>query len=804
MKIFLSIIIFCATLLPCPTHGASLLKVARLDARDIVQLYFTFDSPPTYTTFASERRLDLIFSAATASENLELFPPDEEIVKILPRTENGDLILSLFFRYKPQRFKVTTSADGKIVCEILLGNEFSKTYQELAERLKGVQELDRVPIDYTNPSIQSPYTEDWISFFTSYEAPLRLEVPVRFTPPPFPIVRFLPPEKELNLLYFPEGSMELAEKGAWAQLADAILTKLPQITDLEQQKVLALTLGDALLHGGDFDGAYRQLYLLKEGYPDELLGSYANYLLIYLKAKYQDSNIAEYEYQALETAMGKQSPIAAYLYLGQIEAALASGKFNRLNTLLLRDDIALPEPLRNIVRIRQADYWHATAQTIKAFAAYRLHQQSSLLRTMPYSLNGFCSALYQQKKYGEAAPCYEQLEGLISEKNTLGLVSYRKLMARWHTDKNDSKTLEIGFGQLEAAYPESEAGLRAALKKIDLSFLRNKDRARDALDRYREIADTASLREIREEALFKQALLHHRLGETAESIALLQRMLREFLAGDVRISAQALMIDILPGEIKRLVEAKEYMQALVLAKKNRELFQKNWINSRFLVDIAQAYHRIGLFEEAQKLYLYLIEVSPVDVRERYYLPMISATFSQGVYSLVEDYSAQYVYNYPQGVDRQAILLLRLRALVAGERFDEALRLLPSDLPDDPEFLKVAAIIHFHFENFPQAVVELQKLQTMITPLPDRERFLLAEALFRTDNSPAAEPIFRSINEDHPFFEQTLYRLAEIARAKGNEQESLSLFKKIAETAKNPLWKRYAERELQFAKLRERR
>lgn len=801
MKILPAILLLLA-LLPTPTQAARLLKVARLDAKDVVQLYLTFDTPPQYSTFTNNRRIDLIFAASKVSDNLELFPPDEEIVKILPRSENDDLILSLFFRYQPQRLKMSTSPDGKIVCEILLGNEFSKAYQDLAKRLKGVQPLDRVPIDYTNPYIQCPYKEDWTSFFTSYEAPLDLAVPVRFTPPPFPIVRYLPPEKELNILYLPEGSMDLAEKGAWAQLGEAILTKLPQTDNLEQQKVLALTLGDALLHAGDFDGAYRQLYLLKERYPQELLGSYANYLLIYLKAKYEDANIAEYEFQALETAMGKNSPIAAHLHLGQIEAALASGKYQRLNELLLRDDIAFPGDLQKIARIRQADYWHATNQPIKAFAAYGLHQESKTLRSMPYSLNGYCTTLYKQKKYREAEQCYEQLEAIVTDKEILGLVAYRRLMARWHTNKGESAALQNSFAQLEAAYPESQAGLRSALKKTDLYYLHDRERARNALQRYEEIAESPSFREIREEALLKQALLHRQLGEQATAVALVERMLREFQSGDVRISAQALMIELLPGEIKRLVDAKEYMQALVLAKKNRELFQKNWINSRFLADIAQAYQRIGLFEEAQKLYLYLIEVSPVDVRERFYLPMIRATFDQGVYSLVEDYSSQYVYNYPEGEDREAILLLRLKALVADERFDEALRLMPPTLPDSPEFFKVAAIVHFRFEQYQEALSELQRLEKVSSPLPDRERFMLAEALFRTGDGESAEPYFRSITADHPFFEQTLYRLAEIERSRGNETLALSLFEKIAETARSPLWKRYAERELQFAKLRQ--
>ena len=136
--------------------------------------------------------------------------------------------------------------------------------------------------------------------------------------------------------------LELVENRNWAQLGDNILEKLQQTQDLEGQKILALTFGEALLHKGDFESSYKQLYLLKEQYRDELLGTYADFLLTHLKAKHQDANIAEYEFQNLESTLGNKSLLSPYLFLAQIEAALASAKYSRMHKLLLRDDVALP------------------------------------------------------------------------------------------------------------------------------------------------------------------------------------------------------------------------------------------------------------------------------------------------------------------------------------------------------------------------------------------------------------------------------------------------------------------------------
>ncbi len=109
----------------------------------------------------------------------------------------------------------------------------------------------------------------------------------------------------------------------------------------------------------------RQLYLLKEQYSDELLGTYAKYLLIHLRSVYESPYIAESDYRLLESSISNTLPLAPYFLLSQIETALATKNYKRLNHLLLRDDVALPKEIAEIVQIRQADYWYAINQADK-------------------------------------------------------------------------------------------------------------------------------------------------------------------------------------------------------------------------------------------------------------------------------------------------------------------------------------------------------------------------------------------------------------------------------------------------------
>jgi hypothetical protein len=612
----------------------------------------------------------------------------------------------------------------------------------------------------------------------------------------------LPSKSEASLQILTDKMLDLASLNLWDELAREILQAIQNSQDVEEKKLLALTYGEVLSRNGNFSDAFRQLYLLNEQYSDELLGTYAQYLLIHLGAVYQDPYLAASNYKSLAPAISATLPLAPYFFLSEIETALATGDYATLNHLLLRKDIALPPQVAEIVNIRQADYWFAIDQPIKAKAAYQLQADSKMLQTMPYSLAGSCHIYYELLKFAEAATCYSTLSTLVSDEALLGLIDYKKNMSTLRAGdlmSLDQTSLIDEFSRIAKNNPNTEAGYRAAMKKNDLLFLRDRTYGPEAKAHYADIAQKAVSRPIREEALFKKALVHALLDEKPTSVQLLQQFLREYLTGDVRISAQALLIDLLPGEIKRLVDNKEYIEALVLAKQNKDLFQNKWIDKKFLVDIAEAYNRIGVYDEAQKMYLYLIEIMPINQREDLFIPMLQATYDHGNYALVDDYAAQYTYTYPDGRYTDEVLLFRLRSLMADERLSDALLILPNPLPEKKAVYELAAVLFFRTDDYEKCLEVAKKLALIKNPLTWQEQYMLAESLYRTDLFTEAEQAFMAISEESDFYQQSLYRLAELARLEKNEKKALSLFAKLVETEKNSLWKQYAERELHFAK-----
>ncbi len=796
MKQLLTYIAILSCIIAQNLQASQLDKISRVDNKDIIQLYFYFDTPPEFTDLQSKRRIDLVFFDSSPRPKFKLLEEDDKVVKILSRQSDDKLTLSLFFRYKPQNYSLQKSRDGNIVFEVLLGNEYSRTYENLADRLKGLTFVNRPRTDTTNPYVATPYTKNWLSFFSQYESPVSLSVPVSYNHPPFPIVGLLPPEKEGNLSIFTKELLEFANQGLWDTLAVHILERLQNTKDLKKQKLLALTYGEVLGRGGDFAGAYKQLYLLKNEFSDEIIGTYAGFLLAQLRFVYENSYIALQDYLALDPLISNKSPLAPYFLLAKIDASLATGDYQSLNKLLLIDDIALPPDVAEKIRIRQADYWFVMKKSIQAFASYRLQLHIPALNQMPFSLAGLSNTLYDQKKYELAAQYYKQLASLISDEEELGLVSFRRNMAQLKFEKKE--TLLDNFSQIENSFPNTEAGFRAALKKNDLLYLSDRNWATNALTNYRAIGINTTIRSIKEEALLKQAIIHTQLDEKGKAIKLAQKILREFQTGTIRTVTQALLIDILPDQIKKLVDGKKYVEALVLAKQNRLLFENNWLNNKFLADIAEAYHQIGIYDEAQKLYLYLIGVASVERREGFFLPMILSTFNHGNFSLVEEYAAQYFYNYPNGSYADEILFIRLQALVADERLQEAINLLPAPLPNTKEFNKFAALLYFRTDNYENCLKLLKRLLGMGLEFSGQEQFMYSESLYQTGDYMNAMDSFKKIKVSNIFYEQSLYRQAELERLNGNEKKALTLFEKIVETGKDTRWKKYAERELLFA------
>ena len=277
--------------------------------------------------------------------------------------------------------------------------------------------------------------------------------------------------------------------------------------------------------------------------------------------------------------------------------------------------------------------------------------------------------------------------------------------------------------------------------------------------------------------------------------------LRTYRKGTLITTAQALLIDLLPLSLKDYLDSGRYVETLVLAKQNRELFQNNWIDITLLAQLADAYFKLSIYDESKSLYLYLLEHTDKNGSEPYYLPLISCFFNLEDYLDVENYFSEYFYNYPAGKDRETIFTLMIRSLIASGDVQEAKSYFTHISPDNKNLHIIAASVAF-------AEMDYLKTEQHLSPFFNQgqlfdldAQYMLAESYYHTGDYETAKTIFLSLVDISKITDQTKYRLASIARRDGNEKEALKLFQEIVETGVDPLWKKLAAKELEFEKLK---
>ena len=773
--------------------AATMERMNRLDRSDLTQIFVTFDKVPDYSHNLSGKRIDLLLAGTVEGSDFKLLPNDDVIAKSLLDHHEGTTILSIFLRYPPQKVNLTTAGEHQLLLEIAAGNEYSETYRDFSRKFGGFAVVRDERLDYTNPLRTSPYAGDWPSFYERYEPEVHITPPILYTLPAFPILGQFATVEEDGESALDKDLTEMGRLGDWATLQTELLARSATETDPEKKKQLALSYGEALLRAGNFIGAYKQFYLLKDTYPDELVGFWSNYLLIYAKAVNDDPFQAYIEAEAFARIVPATSSLSAFLHLLQIETSLATGDMTKLQELLIDEDVAIPDQLYKLVEMRQADYLAAMKKYVPAHVTYTT-VAPELIASHPHSLAGKCDALFFLKKFADAADCYETLQPLVQDTEQSALIAFRHAHAQLKGSRQEEDLTKI-FGAVEDTYPGTRGSFLAAMKKNDHRYMLDKGWAEQAVKYYKALADNSSWKDVSEECYFKLALTYYLQGKAEEAIPVLMKIRREFRTGNLQRETDALLLSALPQEIQRLIANGQHIEALVLAKQNRAYFERGWIKSEIFPDIAEAYQKSNLNKDAERSYLYLYDIAEDEKKEEYFLPLIQAIFDQKKFSMVDDYGAQYAYLYPEGRYTAEILYLRLQALAMLGKYDKAMSLLPEPLPESSMMRRFAASIAFNNNDFTKCLTILSDLERAL--LTDQELLMLAESAFQSTAYPLARELFANLLEKDYHGEQAMYRLAEIARAEGDGKTSRDYFTRLVETGKDSLWVKYAERELRY-------
>ena len=783
--------------------NAVLKAVNRSDESARIQLFLHFDQLPGFHLSTSGRRIDLELTNTVPDEALSAPATDNKMIKMISKVEKSTTTLSFYFRYPPQKVTTESNKDsGLLMLDILLGNQLSTSHPELFSKLQGVTVVQRRASDSLNPINASLFAKNWRSFFTEYESPVEILPSPKLHLPPFPLAAILPPQTATEN-WLPAETQTLAKEGKWPQVRQLLREQVTKPAEEHLKERLVLTYAEALIRAGEYREPYFLLQRFMIQYPDSLQADLAHFLLIYQQAARGDHINAFYELDGLLKKIGDTSCSGSFTLL-MAELAIMANRPAEAEKFLSDPTVSHNESLKFPRLLRQADLFSVTKQKAKALTAYlELASQSSLVESDPMSLAHFSDALYAAHRYPEAVKRYQLLSDLLNNQPGQDLALFRLAMSQLHVPAMAKKALSE-LQQIQNAFTDTQGGVRALLKQTDLDFMANKIPAHQAESVYDKYAVEAELVVLREESTFKQALVNRLSGENEASVNQCMQLLRTFQSGSLRTEATALLIEQLPGVIRQLVKNDAYVKALVLAKQNKNLFVRGWLDTALLHDLARAYSKLGMADQTAQTYQYLFEVSGESDKEKLYLPLLEALSASGRFMQVEEYADRYQLRYPQGKDIPAVFTFKVRALYARGQLDKALALmLAQSSPRIRELELLKGQILFTNKEWQQVidtltqpgVQELLAQHSMVLPL--------AESYFQAGKIEQAAIYFQRLSEQKGGSEQARFRLAQIELKKGDKQEALNLFKELAEKGTDQLWSKLAREEAAILEMEQR-
>ncbi len=641
-------------------------------------------------------------------------------------------------------------------------------------------------------TVGSPYAADWKSFFEKFEQDFAPAIPLGYTRPPYPLLELAAPQGDQDFL---DELRSLGQAGHWKKAIDTLQRESTAAEPRLAKAELLLLFGDSLLRDNAFEGATKVLEELLKLDNAPALAEAGRYLLALNRAMAGDPYGAELASAKLLAELTPGSPLQPYLHLLEAEALLASDQAARALELLSADLEPLPEGLEEKRMLRLADALFGTDRQARALALYSQLGEGEELQTLdPYSLAKYVKGLRQFGRHQEALEACRTLDAILVGQPAQELVRHQSALLLLKIGREEEAVKQLNT--ILDTTASDEARHRALMKMSDLIVLRDPANVPPvAIGHYGEIARKSSLRELREEAAFKEALVFHLRGEEVRSVRLLDNFFRAYGAGPLRPHADALMLAILPDVIKKLINEEEYLQALVLAEQNRDLFISGRVSGDFLAELGLAFSSLLFWNRAVRVYLYMLDLSRgTKNEEKVYEPLIRAMLEQGDLQGTILHGRQYLDKFPSGPSRAQVYGYLAQALQRNGAGDEAVALLKSPTrPAGGELDLLAGRIFFERQDYDAAAAVLAKAGKQ--PAAEAETvFLLAESLYHLGRLQEALPLFGDLARREPatpVAPQAAYRQGQILLASGRSEEALKILGELAEKTEDPLWSKMA-------------
>lgn len=762
-------------------EAATLLAMDKQENPNHTRIIFQLSDLPEFTTDRSGQRISLKLKQVEAAADLHDLPEDEAVVKILLAQKHEELLVSLLLRRPPQQvYTETQTGPNRIVMDIYWAADESSR-PAVAFRISDMppKKAGRRAARFQR---KSPWDGRWYDFYRSYRSDWKLDLPLKFSLPKLP-----PLISDRNSPLWP--LQEHADLGMFLSL----LKSAGSLSDLndEQRFQRNLLVAEAQLRTGAVDAANARLLQMKETAGPN--AARVGYLTAYGEALDGQPLVAGIRLQELLPQLKEEDPFVPYLRLLAAETTLSSKRDKE--GLEQLDKVAVwPDAFLQIAELRRADLLAGSGRLEDALAIYAdLVEETGLYEAYRFSCNRAAFTAFKQGNYSQASDLYRKLSEQLKDQPGEGLALFATGASAF--EAGDSAWGMIGLQRATLDRPGSEGADRAALRLIDLGVIKGGELGlAKAVGEYAELGQKSDYRPVREEAVFKKALGLYLLKEHKQSVDELMLFRRNYATSKFKREVDLLLLEQLPKVVHSLLQEKDDLSAVVLVEKNRKLLLSGEFDQPFLQDLAMAFEKLGLYDRAGRVLLYLFDHNAgKPAQQEVYLPLARSFAKRKEYEKAGDYAGRYLKKYPQGEDAGALFGILLDSFDRQKRDQDLLGWLDDKTrPRSVDLEKRAAWIYWKLGKMNAVIDSLEWIKSAGHELGVKEMALLAEAYFQLDKNSQAEKNYRLLREDPGYGTQALYRGAQLLLRKRDRGAAMALLKKAVEVDTDGPWGKLAQ------------
>lgn len=760
----------------------TLLEMVKQENPGSTRIILKFSSLPKFSAADSGQRLDLLLGNVQLSPGLHTLPEDENIVKILLAEKKKELLVSILLRRSPKSITTESKQDPARIVMNIFWDADESTRPSVAFRISDMppRKAGRRASKFQQ---QSPWEDRWDEFFRDYRTYWKLELPVNFTLPPLPA---LVTDKESPLWPL----QQHADNNMFLSLIQTA-TELKDL-DPQQRYLRDLLVAEAQLRTGAKEGGIARLDSLRR--EEGAQQARVEYLTAYGQALEEQPLVAQLTLQQLLPKLDKNHLLLPLIHFLFAETALDSGQDQVALEHLQIANLNWPASLLTPLEMRIADANAGLEKRDEALASYQdLLEEPGLFDFYRFSLNRAAFSAFKNEDYQLSSRLYRKLIEPFIEGSGDDLLLFAAGLSAY--EAGDMGWGMIGLQRATLDRPDTEGGDRAELRLIDRKVIYGGEvELAQSVNEYALLGKTSQFRAVREESRFKQALALYLLGEHQKSLEDLMRFQRSFGSSPLIREADLLILKQLPIVVRQLIDNKNDLQAVVLAEKNRKLLLRSGFDKDFLHDLATAFDRLGLYERAGRVLLYLFDRSAGTPEQEFiYLPLARSFSKRKEYQQASLYASRYLEKYPQGTDSGALFGILLDAFEREGRQDELLSWLSrKDRPSSPALEIRAAYIYWQQREWRAVINSLEKVKSSGKSLEVKEMALLGEAYYQLNKYREAEKIYKPLQKDSGFGAQAGYRTAQILLRQQHRKDALKLLQQVVETDVNSPWGKLAQ------------